>query len=215
MDARWKNLFVLFIVIALAWFAWQWFQTNPVTIQTESEPTPAGTIDSFENGRAVTMAILQSVPGFDQPTGSFVQPDVIALQNAKTELEQLVGSVQSGPGFDEKQSLLSFLETWLRRVELELAWSSLKEQSRVVLFSGTETDAQVCEQKNFFELTRARLETARMALQASTRAQTDFVTGFFVLALQNGFENSLDTSEEQVGLQHQIELIDEIVGACP
>lgn len=213
MDSRWRNLLLVFVLIVVGWLAWQWLQTSSLGAQTKSEPTPPASIDSFENGRAATMAILQSVPGFDYPTGSFVQTDRVSLEAARNELNQLYALVQRGPNFDEKPALVSFLETWLRRVELELSWNALQEQSNIT-FSGSETQNQVCAQKSLFESTRVRLETARLALEASTRTQTNFLTGFSTIAIKNGFENAADIEEELFGLQHQIQLVDEILEAC-
>lgn len=209
MDSRWRNLLVLFVLVIAAFFVFSLLQQPRQPVASVLSP-----INSFDAGQAAVSAVLLSYDWFDAKHQQIKNPNENELQDAKQEMIRLRTEVEKGPLFGDKKAVLSLFDAWITRLDLALTWVQLKKQKGAATFLGNESNAEICSKKDFFVSLKQQLQTARDSLSKTDEAQNSFVTGFSVLAVRSGFDRQTDSSQQQFGLDAQLEAVNDILGAC-
>lgn len=209
MDARWKNLAVFFAVVIVGW----WLLQNG--LPSFSSPKSAGTVSSFESGKAAIFSLLFSYDWFDPATQQIQSTNPDELQKARQDLMGLRERIQKETDFSEKKAVLGLADAWIARVDLAIAWARLRQQQSSASFSAAETNAQVCAKKFFFVQYEERLKAALQSLSKAQSFHNSFVTGFSAFAASAGFEKTMDAAFDKTGLETQLVAVQELSEACP
>lgn len=207
MDSRWRNLLGIAAVLLVLLLAWLLF--------FNAAPVVAGSaIGSFETGLASLQGALISLDSFDAASGSFATDSQEQLQADLVSLQDFRSALAAQSSFEGKDALLDLSDMWLAKLRFSVALSDWQQKDSVIVFSGTESDAQICARRSDVLELRGSISDARNALQSFVDKKTGVLQRFPSQATAANLVADSVAEEELAGLEAKLSEIDSVLEGC-